>query len=381
MTSLLGSWSRMKRVVVVLVTAAIVFIDIANKHRDNNLQSVVGTIQAVNKEFIDDSLEIQIGPFPIWNPSQPVPCFFEPDWNLASTQVSKASAGIFFVKCPKSGSTSGASVTLRIASKMAQRQDLNNATMCRNRVQHVPASRMSYDQRDKTRSILWSVVREPTARTLSHYFHFHVSRLHLQATDEEFVRFMRQHAEMLTSFQLKYLSLQNNITNPALAMQDIFQQYNLVGVTERFDESVVVLQMLLNLTAMDVMYMSAKTSGSYDGGRLIKKCMRIQITIVTPAMATFMQSDEYTSMVHWDKVLHQLANIALDLRIEQLGKLEFAENLETFRALRKRVDETCGAFVRLPCTKDGVLRAANETDCLLHDMGCGFDCIDSLLYS
>ncbi|GKY97400.1 hypothetical protein MPSEU_000698500 [Mayamaea pseudoterrestris] len=342
-----------------------------------NRSSSVGELVEQSMSHEDDellaSLGITIGPFPSWNKS--IPCFpLEPDWNTGMTQRKPTKTGILFVKPPKTGSTTAASVTLRIASKVAARH--KDMTICKNRVQHSQAYKMGYDRRDFRNSILWTIVREPTSRVVSQYFHFHVSRRNKPPTDKVFIDFVKKRIGLLTSFQLNYLAFQKEYNNPAQMIEQIFQQYNLVGVMERFDESVVVLQMLLGLDATDVMYLSAKSSGGYDDGRVKKKCTLIQRSVVSTGMKEYFETDEWKAIIYWDAILHKAANRALDMRIDQLGRVEFERNLAKFKALREQVDLTCGANVKLPCTSSGIKLAAEKTDCIYDDMGCGFECMD-----
>ena len=46
----------------------------------------------------------------------------------------------------------------------------------------------------------------------------------------------------------------------------ILDNYDFIGVTDRFDESLVVLQLLLGLETSDILYLSSKKSGNYDDG-------------------------------------------------------------------------------------------------------------------
>lgn len=317
---------------------------------------------------------IKLGPFPEWNVSKPLPCFpLERDWNRGSTQRSPATTGILFVKPVKVGSTTAASVTLRIASKAGKNE---NISLCKNRVQHSKTFQMKYDRRDMNQSILWSLVREPTSRTISQFFHFFVTRREKDPTDEHFLDFIQKRRELLKSFQLKYLAFEETLTNPNKTIEKVFQHYNLIGVTERFDETVVVLQMLLGLDIADVLYVSAKGSGGYDDGRYRNKCYLIQKSFVSPRMRDYFQSSDWKEIIYWDEILHRAANYALDMRIEQLGRQAFESNLANFRYLKDQVDKMCGDSVRLPCSSTGQKRSPRQTDCIYDDMGCGFECME-----
>jgi Sulfotransferase family len=112
---------------------------------------------------------------------------------------------------PKTGSSTGSSVNLRLASRIYQQAvgaasspsseeevDGNRTqsastpqhllSVCRNRFQHASAFRLGYGRRDRMRSVLWSVVRDPTDRFVSEYFHFVVSRGRRNASDDSVPR-------------------------------------------------------------------------------------------------------------------------------------------------------------------------------------------------
>lgn len=213
------------------------------------------------------------------NPSIPLPCLeLEENWTRSAVQRSPAYDGLFFVKPPKAGSTTAASVTLRIAHQLSVAQNKTTMTkpqLCRNRVQHTVARMMGYKWRNKTNSVLWSVLRDPTARALSQYFHFHVSRKGIEASDESFFDYFGKREDNMRSFQLKYLSLRSyhdGKTDPVRAISSILRDYDFIGIMERMDESVVALQMILGLNAADVMYM-----------RYVAPCRKVIQAAVNPS--------------------------------------------------------------------------------------------------
>lgn len=218
---------------------------------------------------VDDFQGVKPRPFPRWgSPGQSLPCEpLERDWDTGYVQHRPSKTGLLFVKPPKAGSTTAASVTLRIASRLAQRQSRNVTassettmtalpSLCKNRVQHSTTHTMGYHQRHRSRSVLWSVLREPTSRAISQFFHFHVSRRGYNATDEIFQQFLEERKELLTNFQLKYLAFHkfNEKTDPIAAMNRILRNYDFIAVSERMDESLVALQMILGLETADVMH-------------------------------------------------------------------------------------------------------------------------------
>ena len=64
----------------------------------------------------------------------------------------------------KSGSSTGAGVTLRIRDNISRR--LNAPANCFAHVEHATASKLQLEKRDQSQSFMWSIVREPAQRTL-----------------------------------------------------------------------------------------------------------------------------------------------------------------------------------------------------------------------
>ena len=77
--------------------------------------------------------------------------------------------GLFFVKLKKTGSSTGAGVTLRMRDNLSKRLSHFNQTApanCFARYRHAPAREIHLQKRDPSQSFLWSIVREPAQRTL-----------------------------------------------------------------------------------------------------------------------------------------------------------------------------------------------------------------------
>ena len=77
--------------------------------------------------------------------------------------------GLFFVKLKKTGSSTGAGVTLRIRDNLSRRLGQLNQTApssCFAHYNHAAARELKFQKRDPSQSFLWSIVREPAQRTL-----------------------------------------------------------------------------------------------------------------------------------------------------------------------------------------------------------------------
>jgi hypothetical protein len=276
------------------------------------------------------------------------PCFPSSHEKLMSQLHVPSKRGFLFLKPYKTASSTAAGIHLRISKHVAQRQfqvetqryksDKNDvppssALFCEARFDHGHAHHL-FPKRNKNQSFLWSIVREPQSRLTSLFYHFWVSRYGHQATTENFIDFARKDFWQSQEHYLKVLSTQEpfpkyvarqlrvakaggrqhegrNATmtptttmnsNKAEYVNQILLDYDFLAITERLDESAVVLAMLLDLPLGDVLYLSAKGQGGYDDGGFHNQCTRIQKTVVTPGMRDFFSSQEWSDIVYWDDV-------------------------------------------------------------------------------
>ena len=211
--------------------------------------------------------------FEPWPKANAFPCL-EPDlmWYRVVVQRSPAHEGLLYVKEMKTGSSTLAGVNLRIAKAAAERLE-KPYKLCKMRFDHTAAWRLEYGQRRRGQSYLWTVLREPTKRAVSQFFHFMVSRDKLEPSDKNFREYLESF--LFTNYYLRDLSVvpphewqtdRDWQTNLLKAARDILGQYDFIGITERLDESLVALQMLLDLPTSDILHLSAKGKGGFDDG-------------------------------------------------------------------------------------------------------------------
>src|SRR6185436_14078849 len=99
--------------------------------------------------------------------------------------------GFIFIKSKKCGSTTGSSITVRMAQSIARKRG-HKSEMCQCWTDHKPAYNLQVKQRNKYDSLLWSVIRNPISRVVSEFFHFHVSRENISSSDEAFMTFLKE---------------------------------------------------------------------------------------------------------------------------------------------------------------------------------------------
>jgi hypothetical protein len=337
--------------------------------REQEFSTILGT---THENKLPDSLQPRA--FPKW--TQDFPCY-EPDdeWWEVSVQRSPSRNGFLFMKEMKTGSSTLAGVHLRISKNVALRRNEGYA-ICKARFDHSLAVRMEYGNRNKSQSFLWTVLREPTARAISQFFHFTVSREKQEPSDVNFKKSMRH--DMFRNYYLQSLTTakpyeKGDAVEPIVS--HILNEYDFIGITERMDESLVVLSQLLNVPLTDVLYLKAKGSGGFDDGRFQRHCTYIIPPYVSPTMKSFFASPRWKKRIVGDDYLYQLANLSLDMTIDTLGRDLIAQKLIEYQQLRQLSEETCANKVEYPCDAGGN-RRQRAPGCLWQDSGCGHGCLD-----
>ena len=333
----------------------------------------------------------------------------ESDWPLR--QKDPARYGYLFVKPYKTGSSTASGVNLRLARNAAYRQYYNRTNvsssssssssvpnmMCLARSDHVQASQ-AFARRETSKSFLWTILREPSRRLVSQFFHFQVSRRKIEPTDVNFASYVQEGpSDMLHDYYYRSLSLRpypateattvdpggpDNRTMMDLA-NHILREYDFIGITERMDESIVVLSFLLNVPLGDVLYLTAKGHGGFDdgGGRGgIRVCTYIWPSFVTPGMQNILEAEQWQRMSHWDQILYQSANRSLDLTIDKLGRNKVAQAVTRFQHALEVARNKCLSHTVFPCSAGGDYTPDSHTDCLWKDSGCGSPCLDQVAH-
>jgi len=304
------------------------------------------------------------------------------------TKLAGTTNGFVFVKTFKTGSSTSAGINLRIARNVARRLR-KKFSICKARFDHTQAHR-SYNKLVASESFLWSVVRDPTRRFVSQFFHFMVTRWNQEPTLANLRKYARtghtSHKKMIGDHYLNFLPSRSRYDpkqdDPVLVLNEVLETYDFIAVTERMDESAVALSMLLRIPLADVLYLRAKESGGYDdagGGDLSRTCKVIAKSsdLMTEEMTSFLDGDEWQRRSRWDQMLYQAANASLDLTIERLGENIFLDKLRRFRQAQTIVERRCLNWTVFPCSA-GIYHPSNATDCIWNDSACGMDCIDEI---
>ena len=146
----------------------------------------------------------------------------------------------------------------------------------------------------------------------------------------------------------------------------LLTRFDLVGITERFDESLVVLKLKLGLGFQDILYLSSKNSSdtTHAGGHRTEA--HDGVTEPDDVLAALKSLNDY------DNILYKLANKALDQRIKDLQP-SFQGEFRIFKMLLSAAQAACADWQAW----DAARSIPASERCYWSDNGCGYHCLDA----
>eukprot|EP00545_Synedropsis_sp_CCMP1620_P014125 CAMPEP_0119015926 /NCGR_PEP_ID=MMETSP1176-20130426/11726_1 /TAXON_ID=265551 /ORGANISM="Synedropsis recta cf, Strain CCMP1620" /LENGTH=327 /DNA_ID=CAMNT_0006969251 /DNA_START=189 /DNA_END=1172 /DNA_ORIENTATION=- len=302
----------------------------------------------------------------------PAPCVdhggkearFAYDWQ----RTHPSGEGLIFARPTKTGSTSFSFAMINAAKGLARR---SSKDYCRFQTVHDNAIQMKYSERNRETSYLFSLLRDPNKRSVSQFFYngLTLDRKNENPTAEYFEQFLLHNPIDLHVTYVEQLRFYPQLEGED-AVQHILQDYDFIGITERMDESMVVWSMLLDLELEDILYLKSNEGGGMAS--IPGQCFEVPKSFVSNEMQSFLDSQQWKTIVKWDYVLYDRANQSLDATIDKLGRLAVEKRVSRFKALQRQVEKTCRPVTKFPCSVDGVYE--ENHDCL---EACGMPCLDT----
>lgn len=315
-------------------------------------------------------------------------------------QRQSSKAGILFVKIDKAGSSTMAGVALRMAHALGRRRAQERGLdipveqqMCRARVSHAwsKQSDFSFGSRNRYKSFLFTMLRDPKTRAISEY-NYQVGMAGLEPTEEYFLN----HLKSIRNFQLGLMihvdpseknQVEDVINNDKISefVSLATEEFDFIGLLERLDESLVAMQFILGLETSDIIYSSTKQSGSHifvksRANNFKGECRRISKIPLSRRIEAYFEEDDWKRNNMGDYLLYEAANRDLDTIIVAIGRKRFEKALAQYRRAQSIADAKCKPT--WPCTDEGRVRSSKEqvSECYLWDLGCNYRCLDKLVF-
>jgi hypothetical protein len=288
---------------------------------------------------------------------------------------------IVYVKVPKTGSSTAAGISRRIGahhnltgvfsegawiaengepgvwSEHGCMIDSETDDGCEHDIGKPPS--MTLINRLKMPTFLWTMLREPAARAMSSYYWHHVTQARLEPSTESKLEYL---SALPPNFMFRYLrrSAQDSL-------KDVLRQYNLIGVTERFDESVVALAASLRIPLSDVLYISSKNSTAAMKDAFNHTMKGHPPMEGEPQAVKWFLGNEFRKKNAMDYQLYEHANSMLSetVKNERVGAA-----VASFRFTLREVQEACSPADVTTAYLGHLLK------CYARDWGCNYECID-----
>eukprot|EP00980_Cylindrotheca_fusiformis_P003660 scaffold818_cov136-Cylindrotheca_fusiformis.AAC.26 len=341
------------------------------------------------------------------HPFQPVsPSVWCIDARLKYEQAKRRPMGLCYLKMPRAASSTLSSVNQpvvdqRIARNFAKRNDLR-----KNCIRHDGSVPGTYYHTRDSLSFLWTFVRDPATRAMSRIGssirnnnyqplgNYTDITLELLKNSDDLE--MGTISAGRGGFQLQYSMLSiieegsafndsqpREVRDPRSVqhhVREILDGYNFIGVVERFDESLVALQLLLGLETSDILYYSVKEKNQFELSKGRQRFCLAPLdwnSLLSESVREHLESQEWFAQNYGDHILYNAANISLDMTILSLGLDVFSKALKDFRSLMAKAREIC--HPRLPCSSNGTLQYKESLeDCYAEYTACGYKCFDEL---
>jgi hypothetical protein len=217
-----------------------------------------------------------------------------------------------------------------------------------------------------------SIVRNPAERAVSMYYHFAVSRGgKTSSTDAMIAAFEK---EKMWNVMSRYLSP----SGTSVSVPSIMETYDLIMVTERFDESLLVFRALYGVSLTSVLYVPSKVSSEErkdDIGKVQVK--HPDYKDLPKELLDFFAGTLWQNANAKDYALFEQANLFLDAAISKHATIEgkpFSDALHMFQDWQTRVYAECSINNYVHGQTDAVVPASVKK-CYWRDNGCGYECI------
>lgn len=202
-----------------------------------------------------------------------------------------------------------------------------------------------------------TILRKPVERALSGFFFGRVlMNLQKQPSVKTINEFMLNKAKR--NYFFNYIRSRKN--EP---VQALVKRFDLIFITERFDESLIVLKQMCNLDFNDILYIKSKESNTSTWAKK-QRGKNVKIRNPGPSVLSEDISKAFRKLNKLDYELYNEANKTLDRKIKSIKN--FSKQLRYFQAYQRAVLKKCeDVFNRFE-------------DCFTRDFGCGRSCIHNV---
>mmetsp|Transcript_18849 Transcript_18849/g.33468 ORF Transcript_18849/g.33468 Transcript_18849/m.33468 type:complete len:438 (+) Transcript_18849:137-1450(+) len=271
---------------------------------------------------------------------------------------------ILLLKGQKTGSSTSGGVARRIAARMGLNcVGCGSASVWKDEpsviAPHIfnAVKKMDMHHR-KLKTFTFGFIRDPISRCLSQFYHFRVSRGGARPTPAHIIANGNKTVNYLTRYY---------------GLDEYRDRIDFLGVTNRYQESMLVVGYKLGATMGDILYTKAKDSSKgvkdVTGHKKTNLAKHVPISEQPKEVQDYFYG-EFLERNYKDTKYFEEAQQELDDAIEVIGRERFEQKLAEYKHHLKIIDTECDSYN----STTGAMKPGIK--CYYRDNGCNYRCFD-----
>ena len=243
-------------------------------------------------------------------------------------------------------------------SLIRTRRSLQKDRECFVSTEHDDAYSLGLRDRNDLKSFVFTFVRHPKDYILKSYFYFKVTKNRERPTAEGVAEysedFGNKQSSMMMSLASENAYRRKGLKRPSAISVAIVAEYDFIGLVEKPDESLVLMQLLLGLETEDILYNPSPHAGTISLWKDDKNiCEEVKKEYLPTGAREFFDSEDFYNQNDVDIEIYQEVQKVHEATIDMIGRDKFDEALRKYKAEMKVVEEKCLPTVQYKCNEAG----------------------------
>ena len=279
--------------------------------------------------------------------------------------------GVYYIQIPKTDTYYWSSIAYRSLQKDRD---------CFVSAEHDDAYSLGLRDRNDLKSFVFTFVRHPKDYILKSYFYFKVTKNRERPTAESVAEysedFGNKQSSMMMSLASENAYRRKGLKRPSAIAKAIVAEFDYIGLVDKPDESLVLMQLLLGLETKDILYNPSPHAGTISLWKDDKNiCEEVKKEYLPTGAREFFDSEDFYNQNDVDIEIYQEVQKVHEATIDMIGRDKFDEALRKYKAEMKVVEEQCLPTVQYKCNEAGKRwKDLNSCD----KEGCDAKCLSSL---
>ena len=260
-------------------------------------------------------------------------------------------------------------------------RSLQKGRECFVSAEHDDAYSLGLRDRNDLKSFVFTFVRNPKDYILKSYFYFKVTKNRERPTAEGIAEysedFGNKQSSMMMSLASENAYRRKGLKRPSSISKAIVAEYDFIGLVDKPDESLVLMQLLLGLETEDILYNPSPHAGTISLWKDNKNiCEEVKKEYLPSGSKEFFDSEDFYNQNDVDIEIYKEVQKVHEATIDMvIGRDKFDEALRKYKAEMKVVEDQCLPTVQYKCNEAGKRwKDLNSCD----KNGCDAKCLSSL---